>query len=159
MSSTATNSLLARELAKLPAVGNGTLGQSDEAMSATLGARLLANFQPHERFQMRVSVAGNVALVLLRVKSYLASQGRLAAEDQTGASPVPHISGVLRCGLIHKVSVLVHVEVLSHEPDFSVLSITAAANEGLFHQHAAQIAVQRMVQQVRSACGARYVTC
>ena len=147
-----TNGLLARELTKLGAVSSGTLCPAAESMSATLGAGLLSTFPPDERFQLRVRVACNVATTLLRVRAYLASHGRVAGESQTGHSPFPHVSGVLRCGLVQKIPALVHVEVLTNEPNKCLLAITAAAKEGPFRQHAAQIAVQRTAKHIRSVC-------
>src|SRR5690606_6397844 len=100
-------------------------------------------FPPNERFQMRVRVACSVATILLRVASFLASHGRIAEDNQSIRTPFPHISGVIRCGLVQKIPALVHVEVLATETDMCLLAITAAAKEGPFQQHAAQIAVQR----------------
>lgn len=152
MISKPTSGLLARELAKVGAVSSGAISQAAEAMVATLGARLLTTYPPNERFQIRVRVACNVALVLLRVRAYLASQGRIAGESQTGHSPFPHVSGVLRCGLVQQLPALVHVEVLSNEAEMCLLAITAAAKEGPFRQHAAQVAALRTANYIRSVC-------
>gem|GEM_PF-2435940 len=147
-----TNGLLARELTKFGAVSSGAINQAAEAMEATLGAAVLAAFPPSERFQMRVRVACNVALVLLRVRSYLARHGRVASENQTGQSPFPHVSGILRCGLVQQIPALVHVEVLTSEAEMCLLAITAAAKEGPFHQQAAQVAALRTATYIRSVC-------
>lgn len=153
MISNPTSGLLARELSKLGVVSRRASDEIATAMNPTLGERAVTTFPPHECFQLHMRVSGRVAAVLLRARAYLASHGRIADETQTGTSPVPHVSGVLRCGLVQKIPALVHVEVLNHEADLCLLAITAVAKEGPFQQQAARIAVQRVSRHIGGRCG------
>lgn len=151
MLSNLTRSTLGQQLIKSCAVVTGNdPAESNEAIHMSLGAGLLATFPPNECCQIRLRVACNLATVLLRARAFFAQHGENenTALGPIARSPFPHVSGVIRCGLIRKLPALVHVEVLTHTPSLCLLLITAAATEGLFHQQVAQIAAQRTANYI-----------
>lgn len=142
--------LLKKELAKLGAKGGKMGGGTAGSIGGSMGASFAARFLPTEQHQQEIRVARDVATVLSQVTGFLAKQGRIADDQEAGTSEHPKISAVVGSGFFKMNPTVVHVEVIECSDNACVLSVTAAAKEGLIKQHSAEKVVRQVIAFLQS---------
>ncbi|MFN8528714.1 MAG: hypothetical protein U0670_08900 [Anaerolineae bacterium] len=150
------NDLLAKELAKLAALG-GSVGQilsgagdaGNVAEHATsLGVRFAMRFMPTERYTEKLSLAMPPDKALKIGCSALSKLGSLQKQDEQ--SPYPVLTAVIGSGMMNLNPAVVYFEILEATDSKCEITLTGAAKEGLIKQHTAEKAVKRAVNEIRN---------
>ncbi len=115
-------------------------------MCGSLGASLAARFLPTEQCQEQVNVPRDAATVLTELAAFLASEGRIAGDQEAGTSQCPKLSAILGSGFLRKNPTVVHVQVIGVDNDSCTLLVRGVAKEGLIKQRSAEKVVSRIVE-------------
>lgn len=145
--------ILARELAKLGALGGRLGGWSFAGLGGSHGAKFAASFLPAETKSEKLALRATPERAIQLGFSALTRLGTLQLEESDG-SPYPMLKAVVGSGFLNMNPAVVFLEILEGPSDTCEITITAAAKEGLIKQHTAEKAVQRVASEItRLAAG------
>ncbi len=145
--------ILSRELGKTAEFGaklGGILSGVEEAVgtAASFGAQFTAKYLPTESFAEKVALKITPEKALKLGFSVLTKLGKLQTEEDVKA-PYPLLKAVIGSGFLNMNPAVVYLEILEADSTSCVVTITAAAKEGLIKQHTAAKAVQRVVSGLK----------
>jgi hypothetical protein len=146
--------ILVRELGK---VGGFLLGRSPVGkvvgFGGSFGARFAAKFLPTETYSEKLALKISPELALKHGFSVLTKLGKLQT-DSDYKPPHPSLKAVVGSGFMNLNPAVVCLEIQEANSTGCVLTISAAAKEGLIKQHTAAKAVQRVVSTLRELANA-----
>lgn len=146
----AQEALLAKELVKAGKLGGKIGGGPAGSIGGWLGGIIASKVLPTETCEQQVIVRQPLQTVLTKMATFLASAGRLAGEDEAAPSDFPSLTGVVGAGFFNMNPAAVQVEVLIATDRACTVRIRAAAKESLIRQHAAEKAVQRVIDYLHT---------
>lgn len=137
------NTILARELAKVGAVGGFAGALVPGAIGGYLGGKLAAQYLPTETSIASLQVPAGASETLHTAFQILQSMGRIST-DTADDSPLPRLAAVIGSGALGVNPTIVVITVSPGSGSESGVVIAGAAKEGLIKQHSAEKAVKRV---------------
>lgn len=153
------NDLLAKELAKLAALGSSVgqfLSGADDAghlaeNATSMGVRFAMKFMPTERYTEKLLLTMPPDKALKIGYSVLSKMGALQKQDEQ--SSYPFLTAVIGSGMMNLNPAVVYFEILEATDSQCEITLTGAAKEGLIKQHTAEKAVKRIAGEIRNLTG------
>jgi hypothetical protein len=149
--------ILARELAKVGAigggvggaVGGGVLTAAAGALGGASGAWIASRFLPTESYASDYLLPCNASRALTIIVNVLAELGQLQDGSEIN-SPNPTLTAVIGSGFMRMNPCLLVIEIVSHSDKETAAVIRGAAKEGLIKQHTAEKAVTRVIDAIKT---------
>jgi hypothetical protein len=144
--------ILARELAKLGAIGGGIGGAIDGGASASAGvlgggagAYFGAKYLETETHSQKLAVSSDAKSVLGVALNVLSTLGKIVPNDEMEVAS-PCVAAIVGSGILKMNPCMTVVEVTSSSTSETILTISGAAKEGLVKQKTAEKAVSKIVK-------------
>jgi len=141
------DAILARELARVGAVGGFAGGLVPGAIGGYLGGKLAARYLPTETFNTSLHVPADASETLHAAFQVLQRLGRIST-DAADDSPLPRLSAVIGSGALGMNPTIIVITVSPVSDSESSVVIAGAAKEGLIKQHSAERAVKRVTEML-----------